>query len=574
MQTMAMIADDLAAWLVALVADAGRKKLTEILLGGPQERALRTICDAAIRRTAADLCPAGGEAAEELVRVIGEVFRAPEPGRAAAEGDTLLAAITAGVTARIALLGDAGLTGVSVSSADVLGLNWRVIAERLNANLVRQILAAAAGEHGEPLVGLARQLNDDRTHLSQDRDSSKLDVVSADVSSVLDATADIRDLLTGAVRPATLVEFAADVRALLARLAWQAEHGRLPPYLSGRAEVMSLARQVRVRAGIRHGGVPPGADVPGRVYAPAADRDDRADRPPRPWGDVAAGHDRLIVLADPGLGKSWLIRTETRRLAGRALDRLAAGAADDVIVPVPLRCDQLAAATGTDLPARCADFLVAQGLLPERSRAPMTARIAGGQAVLLLDALDELTSAEAGTVRTLVQAWAEGGGQARCVITSRIAGYTGSPLAAAEEVELQPFTTDDSRAFIRAWQLPAHPERLLLARTSDLAVAAMARIPLLLAMLCALAADEPPGRALPATRGQLYERVLRWFLTSAHRGADDPASAPLTDVQVEQLLGLLAPIAFTFATWPEGWTDLMPASSLLNAIRSGRAGVH
>lgn len=35
------VADDLAAWLVGVLADAGRRKLTRLLLGSEQERALR-----------------------------------------------------------------------------------------------------------------------------------------------------------------------------------------------------------------------------------------------------------------------------------------------------------------------------------------------------------------------------------------------------------------------------------------------------------------------------------------------------------------------------------------------------
>lgn len=36
------VADDLAGWLIGLLADAGRKKLTSLVLGSEQERALRS----------------------------------------------------------------------------------------------------------------------------------------------------------------------------------------------------------------------------------------------------------------------------------------------------------------------------------------------------------------------------------------------------------------------------------------------------------------------------------------------------------------------------------------------------
>src|SRR5580693_9190135 len=60
------VADDLAAWLIGMLADAGRKKLTTLVLGSDQERALRQAAAAAIESTAAELDPSGGERAGQL----------------------------------------------------------------------------------------------------------------------------------------------------------------------------------------------------------------------------------------------------------------------------------------------------------------------------------------------------------------------------------------------------------------------------------------------------------------------------------------------------------------------------
>jgi len=51
------VADDLGAWLTGLLADAGRRKLTALVLGTDQERALRSAATAAVRLTAAELRP-------------------------------------------------------------------------------------------------------------------------------------------------------------------------------------------------------------------------------------------------------------------------------------------------------------------------------------------------------------------------------------------------------------------------------------------------------------------------------------------------------------------------------------
>jgi hypothetical protein len=102
---MAMIGDDLAAWLVALLADAGRKKLTAIFLGGEQERALAKAADAAIRAAAAELRPGGGGATEELAQVVGHVFRLPDPGGDVARAGTALELIRSNVMSQLAVLG-------------------------------------------------------------------------------------------------------------------------------------------------------------------------------------------------------------------------------------------------------------------------------------------------------------------------------------------------------------------------------------------------------------------------------------------------------------------------------------
>jgi hypothetical protein len=324
------------------------------------------------------------------------------------------------------------------------------------------------------------------------------------------------------VEPATPVELRGDLIVLLAGLDKQARTGRLPPYLPTDADVTALSRTVWARPQVRTGpgGDDPGGQTGGGVYRLPVDRLHDSE-PPRLWTEIAAEYPRLMVLADPGLGKSWLVRTETLRLCEQALDRLARGLGP-VVIPVPLRCNQLAAAAGPDLASRAAGFLVAQRLLAERSCNGVAAMVYSGEAVVLLDALDELTTTESGRVWELVSSWAEkAGDRARCVITSRIAGYTGSPLRDARVVEMQAFTCDDVEAAIDARLPPAAAARLW-DWLADPATGTIARIPLLLALLCSLAA-EPGGEDLPATRGQLFERILRRFLTGEHRRPDDPS---------------------------------------------------
>jgi hypothetical protein len=53
------VVDALGQWLIEQLADAGRKKLTELVLGSEQERALRRAADAAVWATAEEMSPSG-----------------------------------------------------------------------------------------------------------------------------------------------------------------------------------------------------------------------------------------------------------------------------------------------------------------------------------------------------------------------------------------------------------------------------------------------------------------------------------------------------------------------------------
>jgi tetratricopeptide (TPR) repeat protein len=161
------VADDLGAWLVALLADAGRKKLTTLALGTDQERALRRAATTAVKLTARDLRPQGGERAEELAMVVSEVFRAPVPDAPLAEHPTVLEALQAGIAGQLTPLDDRSLTGTGKSSADVLEVSAAVLAQKLTGHLVREIVVR--GARGGPLAPLAAQLNHDATHLQGQR---------------------------------------------------------------------------------------------------------------------------------------------------------------------------------------------------------------------------------------------------------------------------------------------------------------------------------------------------------------------------------------------------------------------
>ena len=180
---MVFVADDLGAWLVGLLADAGRKKLTTLVLGSGQERALRQAAAAAVQATAEEMSPSGSEQAGQLAMVISEVFHEPMPEAGLAGLVTLLDGLQAGIARQLAVLDDARLTGVGQSSADVLGVPGTGMAERLTGHLVREIILR--GSRGGPLKPLADQLNHDLTHLQGQRVEGMLARLANEVRDAL-----------------------------------------------------------------------------------------------------------------------------------------------------------------------------------------------------------------------------------------------------------------------------------------------------------------------------------------------------------------------------------------------------
>ncbi len=180
---MVFVADDLAAWLVGLLADAGRKKLTSLVLGTEQERALRAAATTAVQLTAAELRPGDAGQPEHVALVISHVFGEPVTAARLAGQATVLEALQAGITSQLAVLDDPGLTGTGQSSADVLGVPGPVVAAKLTGHLVREIVAR--GSHGGPLFPLASQLNDNVTHLQGQRIEKMLGQLTGEVRQAL-----------------------------------------------------------------------------------------------------------------------------------------------------------------------------------------------------------------------------------------------------------------------------------------------------------------------------------------------------------------------------------------------------
>ncbi|WP_432086385.1 NACHT domain-containing protein [Streptomyces sp. bgisy095] len=329
------------------------------------------------------------------------------------------------------------------------------------------------------------------------------------------------------------------LEGLLPALEQWARHEGRPRYVPEDLDLFALPRSVRVRHD--------------------------ANDPPMKWSEATDQYRHLVVLADAGMGKSWLIRSETARRARTALEALGEGsepAASEI--PVPVRADELAPLSHDRLVEALVDRLSGWHPVPVSLRDTLASLLAAGRATLLVDALDELPGrAERGRVDHLLSHWSEriGGG---LVVTSRVAGYTGPPTSSrsTSEVQLLPFGRAEVDTLIDLWGLPAAAAAALRDRVAhDDAVAALVEAPLMAALLCGLAEE---GDDLPAQPSAVLERVVRRFLGAENRWPTTPMVEP---AEVDRLISVLAPLAHAFASDPEGWRDRMSGQRILTVLR-------
>jgi hypothetical protein len=271
-----------------------------------------------------------------------------------------------------------------------------------------------------------------------------------------------------------------------------------------------------------------------------------------PW-DAASGRDttrplhtalsarRLVVVGDPGSGKSTFLRRvahalcETRlgEVPGAARERLGVeGAPFPLLVRLPELAEHIATsrgATGTPgAPHRAGwlpHFLAAAALDgdPGLDEAFFRRHLERETCFVLLDGLDEASDrVTRESLSRLIEHLSTVYEQCHVVVTSRPGAYTGEAvLPAFAHARIDPLAADAVDTFLERWCQGLYPDsradatrhqgELVAALSGRPEIRRMARNPV---MLTALAVVHWNERRLPEQRADLYASIILWLSRS------------------------------------------------------------
>ena len=296
----------------------------------------------------------------------------------------------------------------------------------------------------------------------------------------------------------------------------------------------------------------------GRELAPEDTHAGRLSEP-QPVLELLQERDGLVILGDPGAGKTTFLKYLALQLALGEGEGLGLGERLPILAPLSgyanalqeadVRLDEFIAGYFHDLGAD----------LPVREL--LTCALGEGKALVLLDGLDEVKDPGLRlTVVKRVEAFYTLHRRAgnKFVLTSRIVGYRDAPLEAAglAECTLVDFEQGEIEVFVRHWttalerqaqgdshQARGNAERerdeLLAAVAANPGVRQLAANPLLLTILALM---KRQGVTLPERRVELYEQYVKTLLSSWNR-ARGLGRPPSRDLDVVQTVKVLAPLA-------------------------------
>jgi formylglycine-generating enzyme required for sulfatase activity len=267
-------------------------------------------------------------------------------------------------------------------------------------------------------------------------------------------------------------------------------------------------------------------------------------------------HSRLVLLGDPGSGKSTLVNYLTHIMAQAGLkdpDTWLAKFKQNgpwshgMMLPVRIVLREFAATLAEDGPISRADLLLdylTSSLQPVGFQSILHKILLDEAAtcLILLDGLDEVPTQQRKAVVGAIDAFAAKYRGHRYLVTCRIYAYIGQPyqLGAFHQATLTPFSTEQIERFIGAWYQALHRRGQFSAADADLRteklkeaatrpdLVGLAQRPLLMTVMAMLHTFEGE---LPKDRVALYQRTVELlFRRWESRYGDDKGILETLDI--------------------------------------------
>jgi HEAT repeat protein len=266
---------------------------------------------------------------------------------------------------------------------------------------------------------------------------------------------------------------------------------------------------------------------------------------------------RLIILGDPGYGKTWLLRYEARRRANDCRTLLASEPPCNLTIPLTIKLQDLAhhVYKTQTFPQTLDLALESDGRSPV-IRNYVARQLEGGRVAVLLDAWDEVEQERRPALRRQIEVWLRGY-KGPMVLTSRPARFGASTFGDLPTLQLLAFEHSEITRFVHAWFRQDKALRFLDTLNVHRSINGLARIPLLLGLLCRVFDD--PNPELPLRRGALCDRCLRGLLKDWKR---EDKTAEVDDLDVEAALTQLGRLAL--ALYPASQFTITEAAGKLN----------
>jgi HEAT repeat protein len=241
------------------------------------------------------------------------------------------------------------------------------------------------------------------------------------------------------------------------------------------------------------------------------------------WAE-AKKHSRIVVLADPGMGKSTLLKTEASLTAQKERESLEKNlkTIEDINFPLLLKLPQLAEVT-KEITAKVVEAIpklieLKHDLIFPEIKSLLEEKLREGKCLLLLDGIDEVPKEHRDRLSEKLNDFLDNY-PCNIICTSRIVGYSGAFIKNAKEVEILPFSQKQTEQYIRSWlkNVTQHLSNdtvsaldLIQELRNKPQIQGLAQNPLLLSLICC--SYQKKGFTLPTRRCQVYEQAVRFML--------------------------------------------------------------